>query len=221
MTTSVISVAPAGRSATPNEPASGWRIAMTDASGKAQAASERSTPSGVTGADVLFREHARFVARFLVRMGARPQDIDDLVQEVFLVAHRLGGSTSDEAKPTTWLAAIALRVLSHDRRSRRRHPEMLDETNLATAVATSPSQEDVVRATESLTIVGRALQTLEIEKRAMFILFEIEGQSCESIATGLGIPVATAYSRLRAARQEFRRQYARLARDPAPGGISR
>ncbi len=172
---------------------------------------------GVLGADVLFREHARFVATFLVRLGAPAQELDDLVQEVFLVAHRRGGSTSDEAKPTTWLAAIALRVLSHDRRSKRRHPEVLDETNLSSAVATSPNQEDVVRATQSLTLVGRAIQALDIEKRALFILFEIEEQSCESIAAGLGIPIVTVYSRLRAARQEFHREYARLTRDPLSG----
>jgi len=193
---------------------------MTDVPRKEEG-EQQQRPAAAAGADVLFREHAGFVATFLVRLGARPQDIEDLVQEVFLVAHRRGGSTSDAAKPTTWLAAIALRILSHDRRSRRRHPEVLDETNLSSAVAGSPSQEDVVRATQSLTLVGRALQALDIDKRAIFILFELEEQSCESIAAGLGIPVATVYSRLRAARQEFRREYARLSRDPAPGGASR
>ena len=167
---------------------------MTDASGKREEGPRSAGSSAAEGVDVLFREHARFVATFLVRLGASAQDIDDLVQEVFLVAHRLGGSRSDAAKPTTWLAAIALRVLSHDRRSRRRHPEVPDEVNVSSAVADAPSQEDVVRATESLTIVGRALQALDIEKRALFILFEIEEHSCESIAAGLGIPVVTVYS---------------------------
>ncbi len=186
---------------------------MTEASDPAQG---RDAPVSAVavGADVLFREHARFVARFLVRLGAPPQSIEDLVQEVFLVAHRLGGSTNDAAKPTTWLAMIALRVLSHDRRTRRRHPEVLDETQLSAAVAASPNQEDVVGAQESLSFVGRALHALDLEKRALFILFEIEEESCESIAAGLGIPIVTVYSRLRAARQEFRREYARLSRDP-------
>lgn len=197
MTTSAVSAVQPGTRTTP-----------TDRDG--QPVSE-----GVISAAILFRDHARFVATFLVRLGAPPQEIDDLVQEVFLVAHRHGGSTNDDAKPTTWLAAIAMRVLSHARRSRRRNLEVLDDTNLASAVAPSPNQEDVVRASESLTLVGRALQALDIEKRALFILFEIEEQSCESIAAGMGIPIVTVYSRLRAARQEFRREYDRLARDPA------
>jgi RNA polymerase sigma-70 factor (ECF subfamily) len=213
MTTSMVSAVQAGRYTSTNESTPAWREAMTEASRPAQDREQPPVVEGVIGADVLFREHARFVATFLVRLGAPPQSVEDLVQEVFLVAHRLGGSTNDAAKPTTWLAMIALRVLSHDRRTRRRHPEVFDETTLASAVASSPNQEDVVHATESLTLVGRALQTLDLEKRALFILFELEEESCESIAAGLGIPIATVYSRLRAARQEVRTEYARLSRD--------
>lgn len=214
MTTSVVPAVQAGHYAKQNEPSPPWRMAMTEASGPPQGREQAPVSEGFIGADTLFREHARFVATFLVRLGAPPQSVDDLVQEVFLVAHRLGGSTSNAAKPTTWLALIALRVLSHDRRTRRRHPEVFDETVLAAAVAPSPTQEDVVHATESITLVGRALSALDLEKRALFILFEIEEESCESIAAGLGIPIVTVYSRLRAARQEFRREYARLTRDP-------
>ena len=42
----------------------------------------------------------------------------------------------------------------------------------------------------------RALDTVDVERRALFVLFEIEGESCDDIAAGLGIPVGTVYSRL-------------------------
>jgi RNA polymerase sigma-70 factor, ECF subfamily len=217
MTASVATAVQAGSRKASNERHAGQRIAMSDASRAVDDTGPDPASKIVLGVDALFRQYARFVATFLVRLGTPPQDLDDLVQEVFLVAHRLGGFTPDAAKPTTWLAMIALRVASGRRRTRRRHPEVLDETNIECAAATSPNQEDIVRATQSLTLVGRALEALDIEKRALFILFEIEEQSCESIAADLGIPIVTVYSRLKVARQEFRREYARLTRDPRSG----
>src|SRR5690348_4984375 len=69
----------------------------------------------LTSAD-LFRQFAPFVASFLIRMGVSRSDLDDVMQEVFLVAHRLGGYTPGPAKPTTYLANIALRAATSHRR---------------------------------------------------------------------------------------------------------
>ena len=55
---------------------------------------------------------AAFVAAFVMRLGVTKEAVDDVVQEVFLTAHRLGGHTTGAAKPTTWLAEIALRIVS-------------------------------------------------------------------------------------------------------------
>ena len=74
-----------------------------------------------------------------------------------------------------------------------------------------PSPQAQFETTESLSIVQRALESLEVERRGLFILFEIEGDLCDDIAAGLGIPVGTVYSRLHAARREFQKAYDRLA----------
>jgi RNA polymerase sigma-70 factor, ECF subfamily len=155
----------------------------------------------------LFRAHAPFVAGFLARLGLEPHELDDAVQEVFLLAHRRGGFDEGKAQPTTWLAAIALRVASGMRRSRRRRR----------ARALDPGSEaggstpfEALAAAESLDRVQRALGTLSLEHRAVFVLFEIEDVSCESIAAGMGIPLGTVYSRLHAARRAFQRAHARL-----------
>src|SRR5258708_21912917 len=55
----------------------------------------------------LFRQHAPFVARFLVRLGVGPDGIEDAVQEVFLVVHRQGGYRPGAAKPRSYLANLA------------------------------------------------------------------------------------------------------------------
>src|SRR5580658_1699280 len=68
----------------------------------------------------LFRAHAPFVARFLTRLGVCPSDLDDAVQEVFLVAHRNGGYLPGPATPTGYLASIAVRAAASYRRRGRK-----------------------------------------------------------------------------------------------------
>jgi RNA polymerase sigma-70 factor (ECF subfamily) len=166
-------------------------------------------------AEALYRAHADFVARFLLRLGANGQDVPDLLQEVFLVAHRRGGFTLGRAKPTTWLAEISFRVLSDRRKKTRRKLEDADtETvHLATSERSSPSE--TAESRQALGRVQQALDTLTPEKRAVFVLFELEGESCDSIARGLGIPVGTVYSRLHAARRDFTQAHEKLAEEPA------
>ena len=161
-------------------------------------------------AGALFRAHAPFVAGFLLRLGVGRRELDDAVQEVFLTAHRRGGFYPGAAQPTTWLAEIALRVASGLRRTRRRRPEAdaaLDEP------AGGPTPFENAVAAEALDRLQRALDTLGLEHRAVFILYEIEGEPCESIAAGLGVPVGTVYSRLHTARRAFRSACAEMEQD--------
>lgn len=168
--------------------------------------------SGHLDAEALYRSHAGFVGRFLLRLGVPPQDVPDLIQEVFLVAHRRGGFAPGPAKPTTWLAAIAFRVSSDRRKKLYRKPEDADSTFIDLAPASTATLADRVEAREALARVDQALQELLPKKRIVFILYELEGQSCEAIAEGLKIPVGTVYSRLHAARRAFMRTHERLQR---------
>jgi RNA polymerase sigma-70 factor (ECF subfamily) len=59
-------------------------------------------------------------------------------------------------------------------------------------------------ATVPSATLDRALSALDADKRAIFVMAELQGDSVVAIAEGLGIPVDTAYSRLRAARRIFR-----------------
>ncbi|HEY8380085.1 MAG TPA: sigma-70 family RNA polymerase sigma factor [Nannocystis sp.] len=165
----------------------------------------------------LFRDHADFVAGFAARLGAAQAEIDDVVQEVFLVAHRRGGFQPGAARPRTWLAEITLRVVSAIRRRLRRSIEDPDTEAVAAASARrgqSPGEQ--AETHEALRRVQQALDTLDEGKRAVFILFELEGESCEAIAAGLGIPIGTVYSRLHKARKQFMEAHARLVAAPLP-----
>jgi len=158
----------------------------------------------------LFRAHAPFIAKFLARLGVPPGDVDDLVQEVFLVVHRRGFVLGD-AKPTTYLASIAHRVASTARRTRARRRLSDADGALDAIVSDDPDPHARADVNQSLGRVGRALDALDFEKRSVFVLFEIEGLSCQEVADALEVPIGTVYSRLSAARAAFKRAYEREA----------
>jgi RNA polymerase sigma-70 factor (ECF subfamily) len=177
-------------------------------------------PDGSVDVRTLFRAHAAFVASFLRRLGTSGSDVDDLVQEVFLVAHRKGGYRPGTGQPRTWLGAIALRIASvHRRTHSRRHEEFNEE-----AIERATAHGDVavtVDARKSLARVQRALDTLDLEHCAVFVLYEFAGESCEAIGVSLGIPVGTVYSRLHHARRRFELAHAALDQQQPPVAVPR
>ena len=182
----------------------------------------------------LFRCYAPVVARFLGGLGVRRQDREDLVQEVFLVAHRRGGFDPGAAQPFTWLAAIAFRIACATRRRRRRLRETFDDEALVRLHALAPNPSQALEAAETRDQVHAALDAMSTDKRVLLVSFELEGQACEIIAQDLGVPVGTVYSRLNKARKALaqilqraparapqRRPTARLARhSPARSPLS-
>jgi RNA polymerase sigma-70 factor (ECF subfamily) len=152
----------------------------------------------------LFRRHAPFVAKFIIRMGVSRADLDDLMQEVFLVAHRAGGYVPGPAKPTTYLASIAFRLVHTERRKRRVRAFVEPDGDHVERAAGTGTPEETALHRERLRQLQRALDALDDDKRAVFVLAELQGESVVSIAAGLGIPTDTAHSRLRAARKLFR-----------------
>lgn len=175
---------------------------------------------GCIDVQALFRAHALFVASFLRRLGTPGSEVDDLVQEVFLIAHRKGGYTPGAGQPRSWLGAIALRVASTSKRTRgRRREDPIDES---LPLAAAP--HDVAAALETqraLQRVQQALDGLELEQRAAFVLYEFEGEGCDSIAASLGVPVGTVYSRLHHARRRFLDAYAALDGDRSSQATAR
>jgi RNA polymerase sigma-70 factor (ECF subfamily) len=158
----------------------------------------------------LFKLYATFVASFLYRQGARGADIDDLVQEVFLTAHRRGGYRPGVASPTTFLAHLALEAnLKRRRGDGRWQRSRTDEATEAMAGRAPADPAQALAARDAARRLQAALDAMDDGHRAVFILFELEGESCDAIAAGLELPVGTVYSRLHAARRAFRQSAAR------------
>ena len=164
-------------------------------------------------AEALFRAHAGFVATFVLRLGVPHAQVDDVVQEVFITAHRRGGYQQGPAKSSTWLAEIAVRVVSTHKRTERRRRVVPDEGAVEQAVAEADSPYETTERRAALGRVQRALDVLDDKHRAVFVLFELMGESCHDIAQVLAVPVGTVHSRLFAARRAFQSAHQDLDRD--------
>lgn len=169
--------------------------------------------AGPMDTETLFRSYAGFVAAFLRRLGVPAADVDDSVQEVFLVTHRKGGYVPGAAHPRTWLAAIATLIAQANARKRARRREHLELLEAADTHSSDVDPHTSLAARESLARVQRALDTLELPHRAAFVLYEIEGESCEAIAAAFDVPLGTVHSRLHHARRRFLHAYSGRSAD--------
>jgi RNA polymerase sigma-70 factor (ECF subfamily) len=145
-----------------------------------------------------------FVWRNLRRLGVAEADVDDKTQEVFVIAHRRFGEFEERGHgPRAWLFQIVLRVASDARRHRRRHPVDPDGGNAQERESIAPPQADAIAQRERLDLLDRALQSIDMGRRAVLLLHEIEEMTAPEIAEVMGIPLNTVYSRLRVARGEL------------------
>lgn len=159
----------------------------------------------------LYDENVDAVWRALRRLGVAEHQLEDAVQDVFLVVHRRADAFEARSSLRTWLFGIAHRVAADYRRARRRKgsTDPLDE--LADELADgSPNPESIVARERDRALVLRAIDQLEEEKRIVFTLAEIEGESVVDIAAALGLNTNTAYTRLRLARRDFQAALAAL-----------
>jgi RNA polymerase sigma-70 factor (ECF subfamily) len=153
---------------------------------------------------VLYDTHADFVWRNLRRLGVGESDVEDRTQEVFVVAHRRFAEFQERGHgPRAWLFQIVLRVASDARRHRRRHPEDPDGGAAMGRASVDATQADAILTRERLNRLDAALDTIEVGRRAVLVLHEIEEMTAPEIAQVLGIPLNTVYSRLRVARAEL------------------
>ena len=164
----------------------------------------------------IYREHARFVWLSLQRLGIHPSDLDDIAQDVFMIVHRRLDTFDRRARVSTWLFGICMRVAANYRRRRRWTREVLSNGSDDDRPATLTAADDILVRREQREIAERALNRLEVAKRATFVMFEIESLSCLEIAELMNVPVGTVYSRLHSARRELEKH---LTRDLARRGI--
>jgi len=164
------------------------------------------SPERLVAFRALYDEHVDFVWRNLRRMGISAAEVDDRTQEVFVVAHRRWDTFEDHGHgPRAWLFQIVLRVVADARRHRRRHPEDADGGFAESRRSEPPAQLEEMARKEALQQLDRALATIDIGRRAVLVLHEIEEMTAPEIAKTMSLPLNTVYSRLRVGREELER----------------
>jgi RNA polymerase sigma-70 factor (ECF subfamily) len=166
--------------------------------------------------DRLYREQRRMVAASLYRVIGGRDELEDLVQEVFVVAFRGLDRFRGDARLSTWLYRICINVaLGHLRKkSRRPRPAPLESAPSERVEDSPDSPERLLERREDVVRVYAALDTLSAKKRIVLVMHEIEGLDLKAIASIVGAPQVTVRTRLFYARREF---YAALAASGAAG----
>lgn len=149
----------------------------------------------------LYDETAVALRRALSRLTWPECDVDDLLQEVFVVALRRSGALLAAESPRGWLYGVAVKVAAGARaRHRVRNFFGLGE---AAEVAQDDGPFESVERAEAAKRVQRALSRLSAIRREALVLYELEGLSGQEIAAALRIPLKTVWTRLHHARRDF------------------
>jgi RNA polymerase sigma-70 factor, ECF subfamily len=161
----------------------------------------------------LYEEHFAFVWRNLQRFGVRKPELDDAVQDVFIVVHRKLSDFQPKASIRAWIFGIVASVARTHRRTRARK-----EVTSAAPVdrmgdVKSQDPEALLQCSQAKRTLEAILDSMRSDEREVFIWVELEQMRGPEIAEALGISVNTVYSRLRAARRDFQQGLARLTVD--------
>jgi RNA polymerase sigma-70 factor, ECF subfamily len=151
----------------------------------------------------LFEAEFSYVFHTLYRLGIRRADLEDLTHEVFVAVHHALADYDPGRPIRPWLFGIAFRIAS-DHRRLARHAREVPEDRAREAVDTALPADDRLAAEQARRLVIDALAEIELGRRAVLVLHDIDGQPIPEIAHALAIPLNTAYSRLRLGREELK-----------------
>jgi RNA polymerase sigma-70 factor (ECF subfamily) len=173
---------------------------------------DESCADPLPGLEELYERHFDFIWRSLRRLGVADGALDDAVQEVFITAYQRLDAFEGRSSVRSWLFGITIHVAQRAHRNAKRQP--VGEANEARLEACASGPHDLAEHNESVRLLHQLISAMDLERRAVFVLTELEEMTAPEIADALGIPVNTVYSRLRIARRDFNAALARhRARD--------
>jgi RNA polymerase sigma-70 factor (ECF subfamily) len=177
-------------------------MSRVDAS-RLEAATPSPTPVAAVAPslEALYRDYFQFVWRTARRLGVEAAQIDDVVQDVFVVVHRQLAHYEARTTPRAWLFSIARRVAADHRRARRRKGDLVPIHDQLAAADDGPLRAALNK--EKSDVILEFLSTLDDDLRAAFILCELEQLTAPEIAQAVDASTSAVYSRIRTARLAF------------------
>jgi RNA polymerase sigma-70 factor (ECF subfamily) len=154
----------------------------------------------------MVQAHHDFIWRLLRRLGVPSADTDDATQRVFMIASRRVADIAVGSE-RSFLFGTALRVAPETIRAARRQAPLDEEAHERRD--SSPGPEELTAQSRAREALEEILTAMPLELRTVLVLFELEQMTKTEVAELLELPVGTAVSRLRRAREEFRSQLKR------------
>jgi RNA polymerase sigma-70 factor, ECF subfamily len=173
--------------------------------------------AGVPSFETIYEQYFDFVWSMTRRFGVPPETMDDVVQEVFMVVHKKLHTLESPEALRSWLYGIVRRRASgHHRQSwTQKTSGGVDVEDMPDVEGGMQSPADLAEQSDNVRKLWELLDGIDAPKREVFIMAELQELTCPEIAKALNIPLNTAYSRLRHAREAFD---AALARQRARRG---
>src|SRR6202050_4383093 len=162
-----------------------------------------------------------FVSNSALRLGVASDSVDDVVQDVFLVAHARMNTIEQPERLRSWLYSVVRRTASTHRRGEQRRNARRSEFNENATSLLQPSPLDLAQLSDGLRLLLLILRDIDPLRREVFVLAELEEMTVPEIAEALAIPLNTAYSRLRSARQDFNVAFEQHARSAERSALKR
>ena len=156
----------------------------------------------------IYDRYFAFVWRTVRRLGVADRALDDAVQDVFLVVHRRLPEFEGRSSLKSWIFGITRRV-AKDYRRRSSRKDRGDELPDGLPDPNSPSPLDTAARAQAVRVLYQLLESLDDDKREVFVLAELEQMTAPEIAVAISVNLNTVYSRLRAARRAFDKAVAR------------
>ena len=151
--------------------------------------------------ETIYNQHAARIYTLACRMAGSPQDGEDLLQEIFLQAHRKLASFKGDSSLGTWLYRLALNhCLDYVRSRRAKMSRLTDTLDAEGAMEPVAARETPIARVD----LERALQQLPEGCREAFVLHDVEGFDHKEVAKLLGIAEGTSKSQVFKARSRLR-----------------
>lgn len=171
-------------------------------------------PSATDGAAVdvgtLFVLHAPFLLRVVERLTGPGPHVEDLVQDVFVVAHRRRAELRDGPELRGWLYRVTSNKAQQHRRSLWRRFRLFRAVDAQPEPPQPTPLDEIAARRQRGQAIREAVLALPFLQREVLVLFELEGLDTRTVAGLLDVPEGTVSSRLSAARRLFRERWSRI-----------
>jgi RNA polymerase sigma-70 factor (ECF subfamily) len=138
----------------------------------------------VSKLSILFERHHRALFNFFVRLTANRELAEDLVQDVFLRILKYRETYQAKTSFTAWMYQVARSA--HIDNLRKKKPESQWNEELPEPASAEPQADEAIRKRQEVALLGRALQSLPVEKRELLILTRFKNVKYQEMGQLLG-----------------------------------